>query len=64
MYYILTHGYGYNPEKHISTTFADYNKAKETLYFLFDKYQESIESGRVPCGTSFTCILKAKGGTN
>lgn len=63
MYYILTHGWGNNPEKHITTSYRNYKKARAALKFLFDAYQSELESGR-PSPESFVCILKTKGVCN
>ena len=60
-YFILTHGVGTDPAQFITTQFRDYKKAKTALHFLFDSYQEILET--TP-GIKFTCILKTKGVIN
>ena len=60
-YFILTHGVGTDPAQFITMEFRDYKKAKTALTFLFDSYQEILET--TP-GIKFTCILKTKGVLN
>lgn len=57
-YFILTHGVGTDPAQFITNEFTDYKKAKNALNFLFNSYQEILET--TP-GIKFTCILKTKG---
>lgn len=64
MYFILTHGFGSDPENYITTEYHDYKKAKASLSFLFDIYQKALEDKKIPEGGSFVCILKTKGVRN
>ena len=60
MYFVLTHGWGRDPEKHIITEYYHYKDAKKALNALFDMYETLFESGTGPDKT-FTCILRQKG---
>ena len=59
MYFILTHGWGVDPDQLISIEYHDYKKARSALDFLFDIYQEELERTTRP--QTFVCILKTKG---
>lgn len=63
MYFILTQGWGKDPERYINIEYRDYNKAKKALTFLFDIYQKQLENG-LPTPDTFVCILKTKGVIN
>lgn len=63
MYFILTHGWGKNPDHYINIEYKNYNEAKKALSFLFDIYQNQLENGLATNGT-FVCILKTKGVVN
>ena len=58
-YYILTHGWGVNPDKHITIEYKDYKAARAALDYLFDAYQHQIETAPYP--ETFVCILKTRG---
>ena len=64
MYFILTHGFGADPSRHITTHYTNYRQAKQALSYLFDIYQQALEDNKIPESGSFVCILKAKGDRN
>lgn len=67
MYFAVTHGWGTDPNKLLTTEYWKYDAARKAMRYLFDMYQTQLETGTGPSGV-FTCILKAKGvsdnGTN
>ena len=60
MYYSITHGWGTDPEKYITTEYWKLKTARKLMYRMFDMYQTALENGTGPAA-SFTCIIKAKG---
>lgn len=60
MYYSVTHGWGTDPEKYLTTEYWKLETARKVMRHLFDIYQNELENGSGPAQT-FTCILKAKG---
>lgn len=63
MYFILTHGWGKNPDHYIDVEYKNYDQAKKALSVLFDIYQNQLENG-LPTPDTFVCILKTKGVVN
>ena len=63
MYYSITHGWGTDPEKYITTEYWKLKTARKIMYRMFDMYQTALENGTGPAA-SFTCIIKAKGVEN
>lgn len=60
MYYSVTHGWGTDPDKYLTTEYWKLKTARKVMYRIFDMYQTALENGKEPA-SSFTCILKAKG---
>lgn len=60
MYYSITHGWGPDPSKHITTEYWKLETARKIMRRIFDTYQTALEDGTAPAA-SFTCIIKAKG---
>ena len=58
-YYILTHGWGKDPDRYITIGYSNYQKARKAFEYLFDIYQKDLESGSRK--ESFVCVLKTKG---
>lgn len=63
MYYSITHGWGTDPDKYITTEYWKLKTARKLMYRMFDSYQTALENGTGPAAT-FTCIIKAKGVDN
>ncbi len=67
MYYSVTHGWGTDSDKYLTTEYWKLKTARKVMHRIFDMYQTALENGKGPA-SSFTCILKAKGvndsGTN
>lgn len=60
MYFAVTHGWGTDPDKLLTTEYWKIDAARKAMHYLFDMYQTQLENGTGPAGV-FTCILKAKG---